>query len=324
MLRSNCLNGQGPADSTAHVVWKSAAGSIKAVVDVATTSWGAWDFCSASRRLAVGDTIRARSGPYARTFTMPRITLKANRVSETFRGIGLPGATGELWFQAGIFADFWENEPVTANGQGHWSFAGGASGGIPAYVDWATAKGDFLTAQMVVPYVGVTIGRAAIEGGGRAFTDATVKVRDGSSNALLGWSTAEVDVWGFFSDSFKDSAGHKVAVQVGDRIVSNIASNLDWQVPGISGEADVDNDVVYGQCGSTEIVPLFAMVRVFRYGKIRGVAIVNADENGEFAADFVGTPGPWYRPANIKHGDRIVIGCYYDTYDLVNFPFRVP
>ncbi len=324
MLRSHCISGNGPANASVHVVWKRTDGTIKAIVDVTSDQSGGWGYCSAARRLGVGDTIRASAETFARTFTMPNITLNSNRVNGSFRGIGLPGATGELWYHAGIFADYFEGEPVTADSQGRWSFPEGANGGIEASVNWFTPQGDFLIAQTVVPYVGVTIGRSALEGGSQALSDVSVRLRDASTNALLGTGNATTDDYGFFTSTFEDSSGDPRSVHVGDRVVSSIASNLDWHVPAISGTADTVNDLVNGNCGSTEIDPMFVMVRVFRTGVARGIAIVDVDSNGDFEADFNGRPFPYYNPANIKHGDRIVLRCYYDTYDVVSFPFQVP
>jgi len=325
MLRSNCISGRGPANAAARVIWKSQSGNFKAIVDLPTNPAGAWGYCSASRQLRVGDTIRASSGSYARTFTMPNVTLNSNRVTERFSGIGLPGATGQLWFMSGIFADFAENEEVTANGQGVWtSTPGGATGGIEASVDWVTAQGDFIEARGMVAQVAVTIGRAAVEGGWNGLSEVTVMLRDPATNAQRGRAIATTSDFGQFNGRFEDASGEPVNVRVGDRIVSPIASNLDWHVPAINGTANVATNFVNGHCSSTEIEPIFAMVRVFRTGANRGVAIADTDSNGDFEADFNGTPAPFYDPANIKHGDRILINCYYDTYDVVGFVFRVP
>ena len=325
MLRSNCVGGRGPINAAVHVVWKSAGGSVKAAVDLTTGSGGSWGYCSPSNQLRVGDTIRATSGSSARTFTMRDVTLNGNRVTHRFSGIGLPGATGDLWFHSGIFADFYENYQVVADSQGHWSFPDGAYGGIDATIDWVTTQGDWLHAAILVPYVDVTIGRATTEGGSSALSAVSVNLRDPATNALRGRATATSANWGFFSGSFRDAAGDLVAVRVGDRVVSPIASSLDWHVPEITGSADVANDLVAGKCFSTEIEANFAVARVYRTGEFRGIAISDVDANGEFTMDFGRTePDLMYDPANIKHGDRIRVSCYYDTYDIVNFAFRVP
>jgi hypothetical protein len=333
-LRSNCIDGRGPVDSAVRVVWKSATGTIKAVVDVATNGWGSWSYCSATRRLAVGDTIRAKSGQADRTFTMPNITLTANRDTNTFRGRGLPNTTSTLWYHAGIFADFYESVDVTADGAGRWSFTDSegesASGGTDAEIYWTTPQGDNLAARLVVPYVHVTIGRPVVGGGTVGFGTAVVNLRDPLTNDLLGRATAMSDEYGTFGGRFLDSTGDPVNARVGDRVVSPLADSIDWHVPNIEGSANPATDIVEGRCYSTEIIPMFAILEVFRTGQQRGFAYVNLDENGAFEIDFWRKPQFFFNPANIKHGDRIVINCYYESNggeivdDVVSFPFRVP
>jgi hypothetical protein len=334
VLRSNCIRGRGPADSTVRLNWKSATGSIKAVVDVATSWWGSWSFCSAAKKLAVGDTIRARSGTADRTFTMPNITLTANRDTNTFRGRGLPHETATLWYHAGIFADFYEDVPVTTDGVGRWSFTDpdgeSASGGTEAEIHWMTAQGDYLTARLMVPYVHVTIGRSLVSGGTVNMGRAVVNLRDPLTNDLLGRATTTSDEYGSFVGRFLDSTGDPVNARVGDRVVSPLANSIDWHVPNIEGSASPATDIVEGRCYSTEIIPMFAILEVFRTGHQRGFAYVNLDENGAFEIDFWRKPQFFFDPANIKHGDRIVINCYYESNggeivdDIVSFPFLVP
>jgi hypothetical protein len=334
MLRSNCIYGRGPVDSPVHVVWRGATGTIKAIVDVQTNLGGGWSYCSATRRLAVGDTIRAKSGTADRTITMPNITLTANRDTNTFRGRGLPGKTATLWYHAGIFADFYEDAEVTADGVGRWSFSDGesvgASGGIEAEIHWTTAKGDTLTARTIVPYVRVTIGRPFVGGGNQALSPAVVNLRDPLTDQLRGRATATSDDWGVFAGRFVDNAGNPVNARVGDRVDSVLADSIDWHVPNIEGSASPATDIVEGRCYSSEITPYFAILEVFRTGQQRGWAYVGLDESGAFEIDFWRRPEFFFDPANIKHGDRIVINCYYDSTmdevvdDIVSFPFRVP
>jgi hypothetical protein len=334
VLRSHCINGHGPANAPVHVVWKSQGGTVKAVADVTSTASGAWEYCSSSRRLAVGDTIRASSASYARTFTMPNITLTGNRETGAFRGRGLPGVTGDLWYHAGIFADYFENAQVTAGSDGRWvlpqSDGSGASGGIQAEVFWTTPQGDVLIGRTVTPYVEVTIGRAFVSGGTQANSSAVVSLRDPVTDALRGRASTTSDDYGFFDGRFVNPSGQAVNTRVGDRVVSALSGSIDWHVPNIEGSADVANDMVNGRCHSTEIEALFALVRVYRTGDQRGLAIASVDAAGTFEIDFGGREGLYYDPANIKHGDRIVISCYYDATmddsadDIVSFPFFVP
>src|SRR5262245_17063425 len=43
MLRSNCISGRGPAETTIAVVWKRASGLVKANVGVTTNASGDWE-----------------------------------------------------------------------------------------------------------------------------------------------------------------------------------------------------------------------------------------------------------------------------------------
>ncbi len=334
ILGSRCVNGHGPANASVRVVWKSKSGTIKAVVDVTSTNSGEWNYCSSARRLAVADTIRASTGSNARTVPMPNITLTGNRETGAFRGRGLPGATGDLWYHAGIFADYFENAQVTAGADGRWFLpqgdGSGASGGIMGEIFWTTANGDVLIGRTVVPYVEVTIGRAFVSGGSRAHSSGAVNLRDPLTDALRGRATATTDEYGFFAGRFVNANGKPVNARVGDRVVSPLSSSIDWHVPNIEGSADVPNDMVEGRCHSTEIEALFVLVRVYRTGNQRGFAMGNLDGTGAFEIDFGEPESFFYDPANIKHGDRIVISCYYDSTsdgsvdDIVSFPFRVP
>jgi hypothetical protein len=335
MLGSPCIRGRAPVDSAVRVVWKSATGSIKAVVDVTANAGGAWSYCSATRRLAIGDTLRAKSGTAERTLSMPNISLTANRDTDTFRGRGLPNRTATLGYHAGIFADFWEDVDVTADGAGRWSYSGEegdaiATGGIEAEITWTTAKGDHLTARTITPYVRVTIGRSFVSGGNQALGTAVVNLRDPLTDQLRGRATTISDEYGSFTGSFVDSAGDPVKARVGDRVVSPLADSIDWHVPNIEGSASPATDIVEGRCYSSDITPYFAIVEVFRTGQQRGWAYVGLDELGAFEIDFWRKPAFFFDPANIKHGDRIVINCYYDSTtdeivdDVVSFPFRVP
>jgi hypothetical protein len=333
ILGSNCVNGHGPAGASVRVVWKSAAGALKAVVDVTSTNSGEWNYCSSSRRLAVNDTIRASTRSHARTFTMPNITLSGNRETGAFRGRGLPSATGDLWYHAGIFADYFDNAQVTAGSDGRWSLpaseGSGASGGIQAEVIWTTSQGDMLIGRAVTPYVEITIGRAFVSGGAQANTLGVVNLRDPLTNALRGRIASTSDDYGTFAGSFT-SSGRPVNARVGDRVVSPLSSSIDWHVPNIEGSASVADDMVNGRCHSTEIQAKLALVRVFRTGNLRGLAIGDLDALGRFEIDFGRRGGLFYDPANIKHCDRIIVSCYYDATnddsvdDIVSFPFRVP
>jgi hypothetical protein len=329
-LGSACLNGRAPADTPIRIVWKSASGRIKARVDTTSNLGGGWDYCSETKHLRVGDTIKAVVNGTKRTVTMPKVTIASDRVRE-FHGRGPANAQGDLWYTPGgrgiPHQRYWL---VTTDSAGRWSRVVKSSlmgkGGL-AEIDWSTPEGDYFTAYMNTPYVQLTLGKSQFAAGGRALTDGVVRLRDPADSSLRGRATVSLDHYGGGTGQFLDGNGNPVAVRAGDRMVSNLASNLDWLVPDVTGSADVAHDLVNGACSSTEISPTDALVRVIRTRRVRGYVWVGpfADSDGNFVADFGEPPSPFYNsPANIKHGDRVTIDCYYDTGDIVSMAFRVP
>lgn len=324
-LGSACINGWAASNAAIRIVWKSSSGSLKARVDMTTSIGGTWRYCSDTKQLRVGDTIKAVVEGTSRKLTMPNVSISSDRSTE-FHGRGPASQDGDLWYNAGIYADYQQHVTVSSDATGRWSVLTESPlmGGLGAEVDWATPQGDYFTAWMFTQYVKVTLGTAGVEAGGAAAATTTVKLRDASDNSLRGRAALSFDGDGLAEGQFVDSAGQPVNVQPGDRVVSQLAPGLDWHVPDVTGSADVDNDLVSGQCYSTEISPLWAEVRIYRTGGAIGFAVADTDANGGFTADFTSRPAPFYDPANIKHGDQVTIGCYYNTGDIVAMEFLVP
>ena len=107
-----------------------------------------------------------------------------------------------------------------------------------------------------------------------------------------------------------------MSVSAGDRLTANIASDADWIVPEVEGEANPSNDTVSGRCFDTGTSLGVARVLLFRAGHRRGDAWPNVEADGSFAFDF--TDGGFYvDPAVIKSGDRLEIMCMQTGGDWV-------
>ena len=320
-----CINGRAAVTQPIRIVWKSASGHLKARVDMTTTLGGSWTYCSDTKQLRVGDTIKAVVEGTSRTLTMPNVSIASDRSTE-FHGRGPAGQDGDLWYNAGIFADYQKYAMVTTDATGHWSVQTESplTGGIYAEVGWQTPQGDWFGTRMVTPFVKVSLDGSNTSAGGAATRSAVVKLRDPATDSLRGRAVVKFDEYGTGDGQFLDSTGAPVTARVGDRVVSNVVAGLDWHVPNVTGSADVDNDLVIGKCYATEISPMLAVVRTYRAGKARGYVFVTTDPNGTFTADFTGRPTPGRQPANIKHGDQVTIECYYETGDIVAMGFRAP
>jgi len=324
-LGSPCIDGMAAVSAPIHIMWKGSSGQLKASVDMTTSLGGSWQYCSDLKHLRVGDTIKAVVQGATRTLTMLNVSIASDRTTE-FHGRGPANQTSEVWYDAGVHADYQRSATVNTDSSGHWAvdIPDGLMGGLYAEVDWQTTKGDYFTARMLTPYVKVTLGAADVAAGDSAGATIAVKLRDGADSTIRGRATLTFDEWGSAEGQFVDEVGNPIAARVGDRVVSPLAPNLDWHIPNVTGAANVANDHVKGVCFATEISPLWAEVSVYRSGARRGFAIANTATDGSFVADFGGRPGPFYDPANIKHGDNVSIDCYYNTGDVVSTAFQVP
>ncbi len=325
MIGNPCIGGMAAVTQPIRIVWKSASGHLKARVDMTTTLGGSWEYCSETKQLRAGDTIKAVVEGTSRTLTMIDVSVASDRRTE-FHGRGPANLTCELWYSAGIFADYQDSATVTSDSNGRWSVVipDGLMGGLFAEVYWQTAQGDTFIARMYTPYVRISLNEAAMETGGSSGSSAIVKLLDPSDDSVRGKAAVAFDVWGSAKGEFMDKLGNPVAVHAGDRVVSRLAPDLDWLVPDVTGTANVAKDLVPGVCEASGISATDALVRTFRAGKSRGVDLTRTEADGSFVADFNGRAVPFHRPADIKPGDTVTIDCYYDTGDIVATSFVVP
>jgi hypothetical protein len=325
---SNCIYGWASPGSTVNVTWRSSGGSLKAQGSTpADPDSGHWSFCATGVELVRGDRLKANDGSTQRTFKMPHVTLKVDRVANEFRGRA-PADSMLTLFWHSLFSDFYQSEDLTASAEGRWQFNNDGDdvfGGTDAYLHWFGPLGDTVTAHDTAPEIHVTVDSAEFTGYVRPGLEIRLELRDNSTDAVEGIGTAVGGQYGEVRGHFRDLAGHKVTVSVGDRVVAEaLADDLDWIVPDSEATANVATDVVNGTCHDAGNPSDLAVVRVRRTGQVRGLAIVYVDPAGEFEADFGGSPNPGRKPANIKHGDKLIVECMLGTGDWVHQTFLVP
>ena len=323
---SSCVGGSAHPDTNLQLRWRNGGGYAKVVVTVRVSEFGQWSYCDPYAVLEAGDTLRANDSIGQRTFSMPELTLVVDRVQDQFRGRAPAGSQMELSFHAGIFADYYESAEVAANAEGRWLYELDYDllAGIDAYLWWTSAQGDTVETQAQAAQVTVTIGRSRVFGAVREGPSAAIGLRD-ATNSLKGVASASGDDYGGFDSRFENGSNAPVTVAAGDRVIAKqMASDLDWIVPDIEGVADVPNDLVSGRCHDAGMYTDVIIVEVIRGGQRRGYAFADADSNGAFVADFGQPPDFFYAPANIRHGDKILVRCMLETGDWAQRFFAVP
>ena len=324
-IGNECVSGHAPSERPLHLVWKGSDGSPKANTYI-STGYGYWSYCSDDGAvLAAGDFLKATVGSTTRQFVMPNLTITVDRVHDVFRGRGPAGATLNLYYiYNGCCMPHEQHVEVTVDAQGRWAYDDDSpTQGASADLYWASAKGDTVYAASSAPEVAVFIGRAIVSGVTADRGDPwKLVLRDPTTGLRKGVAQGTADEWGSFAGVFLDAAGHPVTVMPGDRVVgTSLAADMDFIVRDIRATADVVTDVVTGKCGNGEML----YVTVGRDGRqIGGTWFAARTADGGFRIDFSDEEDFGYDPANIRHGDRLVVTCETKPGDFIQKSIRVP
>jgi hypothetical protein len=249
-----------------------------------------------------------------------------DRVSNTFHGTGPASRTIRLSYAQGLLSDYEETHSVRVGQDGHWTYDPDFDipGGQYASLSWVSPNGDNLETHGIAPQIDITIGQSTARG----WVNETMPVRlvllDGVSGERKAVATDVSDQNGAVVAVFRDEAGDRVPVAVGDRVRGRaLADDLNWIVPDSEATANVATDVVTGACDDAGRLGRIAIVEIHRTGQQRGHAFLQVDSSGDFEVDFGGRATPGFNPANIKHGDRMVVRCMLSTGDWVLQSFHV-
>src|SRR5688572_18296273 len=329
-LGQGCVDGRASDNVSLDLVWRNAAGALKARATVTTSVNGYWYWCvgeGSANVLRIGDRLKATVGTTVRQFTIPQLTLNVDRAQDVFRGKAPAGTSLRLFYLNGVFSDFYSEVKRTANAEGRWSFDPGSNimGGIAADMRWNGPNGDkvWLTAHAAL--LRVTIGRAGLSGETRPYDDVEVILENATTAVRKGKGLAVGDAYGTFSGQFRNAQGDLVAPAVGDRVrAPSLASDANWIVPNIEGAAKAATSVVSGRCFDAGTSAEFVEVRVIRTGIWRGLALGSTDQDGFFQFDFDDPESPFLHGANVKPGDRIDVYCQQETGDWVGMRFNAP
>jgi len=319
---------QGWADAVTSVVWRDAAGVVKAAVGPDyQPDGGFWRVCPADQTLAVvpGDRITVSDGSYTRKYVVPDLTLVIDRVHNVAYGTGPAGRTIHL---CGSFSFYWgygDCWSVRADQDGNWTFDPHQDlyGGMEADLTWTSPNGDRLFLQVFSPELGVTLGESTFSG----WTSPLAAVQVSLDNGSVFASAATADRTGAFTGAFMDSGGNLISVSAGDHVrAPSLAADADWIVPAIQGRANSVSNVVKGSCSDTGTSMHEVRVSVVRPdGHVRGDQFRSIRSDGTFRADFNNYGGGGDVPVstNIRLGDQIWVDCLQTTGDWARLTFVV-
>jgi hypothetical protein len=249
----------------------------------------------------------------ARTVTIPRLSVHADRVHDVVSGLAPAGSTVELDLTA---ADWRVNagsslfRDAIADAHGRYQLDVSADrnivGGDGIAVDIRRAS-DIFHVFVAVPYIRLTLRHPEMEAQLEPYQDATFTLTSASRGPkgrahLLGGPTAGAE--GTF---WRNAGGTFVTPMPGDRVASDLAGDASFRVPRIDLTASASSDVVAGSCVGA---PRYAITMSSPGGTRSGSFVGTPASDGSFSHDFAGDP-------DIQPGDTAVVECIRATGDRV-------
>ncbi len=323
---TDCINGQATGGSTIDVVWRDSTGALVGQGSAPVTEWGSWSACDLDDELHAvqqGDRIKATVGGYTRNYVVPNLSANVDRVNDIYTGTGPAGRTIKIWYPAGLMADYAEGRSIRVGQDGHWSYDPHPYQELilGVEVNWKSPNGDSLWLYASPPELQLTIGSARVEGVADPFETVAIAI----VNSPTASGSGLADDWGAFDSRLRKQNGTPRQVLAGDHLVApDVAPDADWIVPDSNATANVLTDQVTGWCEDTGLLSDLAIVSLRRTNHTVGSAWIDLDADGQFSFDFSGQAYPFFNPANVKHGDRLVVNCMLTTGDWVSQSFIVP
>jgi hypothetical protein len=318
-----CVSGNAADGATIDVTWRSSNGTLKAEGTADHPYGGGYfELCEGkSTQLRPGDQIKVSDGSYTRQYTVPNLTIHLDRVADVMTGTGPASRTLRLCISTG---DFGRCHSVRVGQDGTWSYNPHHDIfhykiGYGVSLEWTSPNDDVLSIPEVnAPFVAVTLGQAKFTGETDPGGNAKILLNGNASGSVTGGDD------GYFAGKFRKSNGTAVKVQAGDRVHSpSLASGADWIMPQIDGTASASTDVVSGRCYDSGTFSGTVSVDVYRTGRLRGTTSFGTESDGSFSVDMRRDVGDFFEnPANIKPGNRVVIGCIQTTGDVAQLEVR--
>jgi hypothetical protein len=264
VLIGGCIAGSVPIQATnVGVVWRDAAGHLKARFTVPTTNDATWfaPHSVCKNRVAVpGDRLRAhvtQPSSMTRGFTIP--TMRGSFARGSWITSGVAPRSGSFlvasWAQYLSRPRFYSRAVVHPgrDAEGRWAFdqseaVGGWTprGGDRADAVWTSPGGDTVTLRMRAPYLEAEVGLARVFGYTSPFRAVSL-VLHASNGTLRGSGKASTTGTGAFSITFR-RAGQPVTVNAGDRITGDWAAGATYTVPGIVLQYNLPQNTVDADC----------------------------------------------------------------------------
>jgi hypothetical protein len=295
-IGSQCIDGRAKSNAFLRVIVRDSTGSIKGRSAETADASGYWEFCTYSQPILSGDRVNVLvfSTGQKRVFTIPRLSLTVDRVSDIVSGRGPSNSTLKIEAAGStvLLDDYYDViEKVTTDATGAYSFDFSSDGidligGATLTITWKHAGGAVqVWRQAVVPYVLVSLGSADFYGATQPNRHIGITLTEGVDTVATGDAVGDSGIFynpGEFTGMFVDADDDPYLVKGGEWLdAPALGSDGSFLIPAIGGTANLAADTVSGTCvpfGAYLVVATSA--NYYDYGVDYGVVAAN----GSFTA----------------------------------------
>jgi hypothetical protein len=307
LLRGSCGGGIAPAAANLTVILRSAKGKeLDRTSTIANADTGAYGVCFMRGEIAPGRTLTIKSGPASRTITVPRVTLRVDRVTDVISGQAPAGMDIAIGYRdIATDGEFpYPGLPRKADAQGRfrldYTSRADIRGGDTVNVVATTAGDDTFTLELAV--AGMILrprGGASADVTGAA--DATVTLRLRTAGGTLLASASRFLRAGVTGRLTLRKNGSAVAPAAGQVVTGTFATDARMRIPSLTITADSGIEAVSGTCfANQELLARNVTQGSSSYG--------TADGSGTFLVLLEQDPGDQVAvDCHDRHGDVIVI-----------------
>jgi hypothetical protein len=319
------VSGLAPINDSFTVTVRDPIGRFKASEAATADGSGNWslDNCL-GRDIESGDKITASDGTHTRTFTVPVLSVAANRVSDVVSGYAPASSTVHMTLYcsaSGCPSSIAVNASTTSAGKFSHDFtaAHDVKGGDYVYVYWTSAHADSVYVYGYFPNFSVTVGRSEFQGNATPNQVATLTLKHGST--VKGTAKAVGNAHGgYFSADFRKANGSPALVEIGDTIVPSFAGAVTLPTVSVAGHASTD--LVTGTCPANRPFEAYAHDPTYPYrANYYSYQDGFASGTGHVSVDM---SSGYYNLFNLMSKDEVILSCTLGSGDELSISAFVP
>jgi len=308
VIGDNCLSGFGPSRQDVVATLRTPTGAVRGRFQAASDKFGLWGGCfepsEPSTFVNGGDQLRVVVGKQSRSITIPSLTPRVDRVSDTIEGTTRPHTSVDILiahrdsFRSTEF--FFYSDKAGADGK--FKVDTSADFDLIGFDNVTVVAGrgdDFFRATALAPGVQIANQSNFVTGSANDGRRVVLTLTDRNERLKAKANAGSVQ-FGLFEASMFNADGNAAYPSTGDWLIGSFARDAVVQMPvnALTGVARTDR--VTGKC-----MPDSPYKLIVRHRRLFGFT----DSKGRFDRDLS------FR-MNVQRGDQMSLYCMFPTGDV--------